>query len=78
MSEPVRAPVATIDWLPPRVALRQLVVETAVRVFERAGFGQVVTPTFEDTALFARTVGRRLRHRQQGDVLVPRQAATAS
>ena len=57
MSEPVRAPVATLDWLPPRVALRQLVVETAVRVFERAGFGQVVTPTFEDTALFSRTAG---------------------
>ncbi len=57
MSEPVRAPVATIDWLPPRVALRRLVVDTAVRVFERAGFGQVITPTFEDTALFARTAG---------------------
>jgi histidyl-tRNA synthetase len=57
VSEPVRAPVATIDWLPPRVALRQHVVETAVRVFERAGFGQVVTPTFEDTALFSRTSG---------------------
>lgn len=57
MSELVRAPVATIDWLPPRVALRQLVIDSAVRVFERAGFGQVVTPTFEDTALFARTAG---------------------
>jgi histidyl-tRNA synthetase len=57
MSEPIRAPVATVDWLPPRVALRQLVVDTAVRVFERAGFGQVVTPTFEETALFARTAG---------------------
>jgi histidyl-tRNA synthetase len=57
VSEPVRAPVATLDWLPPRVALRQLVIETAVRTFERGGFGQVVTPTFEDTALFARTAG---------------------
>ena len=57
MSDPVRAPVATLDWLPPRVALRQHVVESAVRVFERAGFGQIVTPTFEDTALFARTSG---------------------
>jgi histidyl-tRNA synthetase len=57
VSEPVRAPVATIDWLPPRVVLRQLVIDTAVRVFERAGFGQVVTPTFEDTALFKRTAG---------------------
>ena len=28
-----------------------------MRVFERAGFGQVVTPTFEDTALFSRTSG---------------------
>jgi histidyl-tRNA synthetase len=53
----VRAPTATIDWLPPRVRLRQLVVETAVQIFERAGFGQVVTPTFEETALFARTSG---------------------
>ena len=57
MSEPVRAPVATLDWLPPRVALRQHVVAAAVRVFERAGFGQVVTPTFEETALFSRTAG---------------------
>jgi histidyl-tRNA synthetase len=57
VSEPVRAPVATIDWLPPRVALRQRVIESAVRVFERAGYGQVVTPTFEETALFARTAG---------------------
>ena len=28
-----------------------------MRVFERAGFGQVVTPTFEETALFSRTAG---------------------
>jgi histidyl-tRNA synthetase len=53
----VRAPVATNDWLPPRVLLRRLVIEAAVRAFERAGFGEVVTPTFEDTALFARTAG---------------------
>lgn len=57
MSKLVRAPVATNDWLPPRVLLRRLVIETAVRVFEHAGFGEVVTPTFEDTALFKRTAG---------------------
>jgi histidyl-tRNA synthetase len=57
VSQPVRAPVATNDWLPPRVLLRRRVIEAAVRVFERAGFGEVVTPTFEDTALFARTAG---------------------
>ena len=57
MSELVRAPVATVDWLPPRVVLRRRVIDAAVRVFERAGFGEVVTPTFEDTALFKRTSG---------------------
>jgi histidyl-tRNA synthetase len=57
VSEPVRAPVATNDWLPPRVLLRRRVIDAALRVFERGGFGEVVTPTFEDTALFARTAG---------------------
>ena len=38
-------------------SLRRRVIDTAVRVFERAGFGEVVTPTFEDTALFTRTSG---------------------
>jgi len=57
VSEPVRAPVATLDWLPPRVALRRRAIDAAVQTFERAGFGEIVTPTFEDTALFARTSG---------------------
>ena len=30
---------------------------TAIETFERAGFRQIVTPVFEDTALFARTAG---------------------
>jgi histidyl-tRNA synthetase len=68
VSDPVRAPVATLDWLPPRVLLRRRVLNTAVRVFERAGFGEVLTPTFEDTALFARTSGDASD--AQGDVLV--------
>ena len=72
MSELVRAPVATVDWLPPRVILRRRVIDAAVRVFERAGFGEVVTPTFEDTALFKRTSGDALRCCQQGDVLLSR------
>jgi histidyl-tRNA synthetase len=57
VSEPVRAPVATVDWLPPRVTLRRRAIDAAVRTFERAGFGEIVTPTFEDTALFVRTSG---------------------
>jgi histidyl-tRNA synthetase len=50
-------PRGTLDWLPPRVALRQHVIEIATETFERAGFRQIVTPVFEDTALFARTAG---------------------
>jgi histidyl-tRNA synthetase len=57
MSEHIERPRGTLDWLPPRVALRQHVVDTAIEVFERAGFRQVVTPVFEDTSLFARTAG---------------------
>ena len=44
----------------------------AVAAFERAGFGQIVTPTFEDTALFARTSGETSDVVSQGDVHVPR------
>jgi histidyl-tRNA synthetase len=57
VSARIVAPPATLDWLPPRVRLRQHVTDVAREVFERAGFGQVVTPTFEDTALFSRTSG---------------------
>jgi histidyl-tRNA synthetase len=53
----IERPRGTLDWLPPRVALRQHVIDVAIETFERAGFRQVVTPVFEDTALFARTAG---------------------
>jgi histidyl-tRNA synthetase len=57
MSEGIEHPRGTLDWLPPRVALRQHVIDVAIETFERAGFRQIVTPVFEDTALFARTAG---------------------
>jgi histidyl-tRNA synthetase len=57
MTERVEHPRGTLDWLPPRVALRQHVIDVAIETFERAGFRQIVTPVFEDTALFARTAG---------------------
>ena len=57
MSEPIKAPNATLDWYAPRIALRQRVAEVAVETFERAGFRQIVTPVFEETRLFARTSG---------------------
>jgi histidyl-tRNA synthetase len=50
-------PRGTLDWLPPRVELRQHVIDTAIETFERAGFRQIITPVFEDTTLFARTAG---------------------
>ena len=57
MSAKIVAPPATLDWLPPRIRLRQHVSDVGREIFERAGFGQVVTPTFEDTGLFSRTSG---------------------
>jgi histidyl-tRNA synthetase len=53
----IERPRGTLDWLPPRIALRQHVIDVARETFERAGFRQIVTPVFEDTALFARTAG---------------------
>jgi histidyl-tRNA synthetase len=56
MSSP-RAPRGTLDWFGARAALRRRVVETGRAVFERAGYGEIVTPTFEETAVFQRTSG---------------------
>lgn len=40
------------DW-----RLRQRVLDAARAAFDRRGFGRISTPTFEDTAVFARGVG---------------------
>jgi histidyl-tRNA synthetase len=53
----IQAPRGTLDWLPPRVELRRRAIEVGRRVLESAGYGEIVTPTFEDTSLFARTSG---------------------
>ncbi len=50
-------PTGTIDWLPRRAAARRVLVDRARAVFERAGYREIVTPVFEETALFARTSG---------------------
>ena len=47
----------TRDLLPPETALWNYVEATARAVFARYGFGEIRTPIFEDTALFARGVG---------------------
>jgi histidyl-tRNA synthetase len=57
MSQEFQAPRGTLDGYGARAALRRAVLDAAREVFESAGYGQVVTPTFEDTGVFARTSG---------------------
>ena len=57
MRQEFQAPRGTLDWYGARAALRRAVLDIAREVFESAGYGQVVTPTFEDTGVFARTSG---------------------
>jgi histidyl-tRNA synthetase len=57
MSPDFQAPRGTLDWYGPRAALRRSVLDAARGVFESAGYGQVVTPTFEDTGVYRRTSG---------------------
>jgi histidyl-tRNA synthetase len=52
-----RAPRGTFDLVPPRSAAFLAVREALAAPLLRAGYGYVETPTFEDTALFARGVG---------------------
>ena len=47
----------TRDLLPPETGLWNHVEATARAVFARYGFGEIRTPVFEDTSLFARGVG---------------------
>ncbi len=56
MSGP-RAPKGTYDLLPEEAAKRDAVVATAARVFAAYGYRHMVTPEFEETALFERGVG---------------------
>jgi histidyl-tRNA synthetase len=53
-----QAPKGTFDVLPEAAALRARVEETARSIFERAGYGRIETPIFEDTELFVRGVGQ--------------------
>jgi histidyl-tRNA synthetase len=57
MAERFQAPRGTFDVLPAESAARDRVYAFAADLFERAGYGRIETPTFEDTELFARGVG---------------------
>jgi histidyl-tRNA synthetase len=50
-------PPGTKDWWGDDAVRRRGIVEQARGLFEAAGFGEIVTPTFEDTRVFARTSG---------------------
>jgi histidyl-tRNA synthetase len=56
-SSPLKAVRGTRDLLPPETALWSHVESVARSVFARYGFGEIRTPIFEDTQLFARGVG---------------------
>jgi histidyl-tRNA synthetase len=56
-TQPLKAIRGTRDLLPPETALWNRVERIARGVFARYGFGEIRTPIFEDTALFARGVG---------------------
>jgi histidyl-tRNA synthetase len=53
----LKAVRGTRDLLPPETVLWNHVEATARAVFARYGFGEIRTPVFEETALFARGVG---------------------
>jgi histidyl-tRNA synthetase len=53
----LKAVRGTRDLLPPETELWNFVENTARRVFARYNFGEIRTPIFEDTQLFARGVG---------------------
>jgi histidyl-tRNA synthetase len=53
----LKAVRGTRDLLPPETALWNRIESTARAVFARYNFGEIRTPIFEDTGLFARGVG---------------------
>ena len=57
MSSKPQAPRGTRDVLPEEGRLRLRIVDVARQAFEAHGYGPIVTPTFEDTEVFARGVG---------------------
>ncbi len=54
---PLKAVRGTRDLLPPETELWNRVEAAARRVFARYNFGEIRTPVFEDTQLFARGIG---------------------
>ena len=58
MASKFQAPRGTFDILPEQARARARLERAAAGVFARAGYEPVATPSFEDTALFERGVGK--------------------
>ncbi len=58
MAEKFKAPRGTFDVLPEMSAQRERLLDTARGIFGRSGYRWINTPSFEDTALFERGVGK--------------------
>jgi histidyl-tRNA synthetase len=58
MASRYQAPRGTFDVLPERSAARARVERTAAEILARAGYEPIATPSFEDTELFERGVGK--------------------
>lgn len=54
----IEAPRGTADVLPADQPARQRILAAAESAASRYGYGRILTPTFEDTELFARTSGQ--------------------
>ncbi len=54
----IKAPRGTLDVLPAEQPIRDAIVAAAESAASRFGYGRLITPTFEDTELFARTSGQ--------------------
>src|SRR5512132_4000162 len=57
MAAKFKAPRGTFDVLPEQQPVRRRIERTAREMLEAAGYGRIDTPVFEDTELFARSVG---------------------
>ena len=58
MASKYQAPRGTFDVLPAQARARARIERAAAGIFARAGYEPIATPSFEDTELFERGVGR--------------------
>lgn len=53
----IQKPRGTLDYLPEKAELWQYLEQRASNWFERYGYRRIITPTFESTDLFVRSIG---------------------